>query len=30
MDLKAGGEEYLRRGGLDEEQIAKIEAYPVG
>ncbi len=30
MDLKAGGEEYLRRGGLDEEQIAKIEAYLIG
>ncbi len=27
MDLKAGGEAYLRRGGLSDEQIEQIEAY---
>ena len=27
LDLKAGAENYLRRGGLDDVQIAKIEAY---
>ena len=27
LDLKAGAESYLRRGGLSDEQIAQIEAY---
>ena len=27
LDLKAGAENYLRKGGLSEDQIAKIEAY---
>ena len=27
LDLKAGAENYLRRGGLDDAQIAEIEAY---
>ena len=30
LDLKKGGEDYLRRGGLTDEQIAKIEAYIAG
>ena len=27
MDLKAGGEAYLRKGGLSDDQIAQIEEY---
>lgn len=27
LDLKAGAENYLRRGGLNNEQIAAVEAY---
>ena len=30
LDLKAGAENYLRRGGLTDAQIAKIEAYLCG
>ncbi len=27
MDLKAGGEAYLRKGGLSDDQIEQIEDY---
>ena len=30
LDLKKGAENYLRKGGLSDEQIAKIEAYLSG
>lgn len=30
LDLKKGGENYLRRGGLTDGQIANIEAYIAG
>lgn len=30
LDLRAGAENYLRRGGLSDAQIEKIEAYLCG